>query len=225
MPAGKHQLPAKDNPREAGRASVRGGSMKDFGRTSPVGDLMLERLIDGNKRYAAGKLSHPNQVFRRWVGPAERQQPFAVILSCSESTAPPEVVFDCGVGDLFVVRVAGLVLSELVLASVEFAVRTWHIPVVVVLGHSHCSAVASALRGEGPPSPFGSLATRLRPALERSRRLPGDAVANGGRAQAQVVAEYMRGAIQTLAGEGGAERLRILAACFNQGSGMVEVLD
>ncbi len=199
--------------------------MKDFGRTSPVGDLMLERLVDGNKRYAAGKLTHPNQTFRRWVGPAERQQPFAAIVACSESVVPPEVIFDCGVGDLFVIRVAGIVLSELVLASIEFAVRTWHIPIVVVLGHSHCSAISGALRGEDPPSPFGSLATRLRPALERSRRLPGDAVANGGRAQAQVVAEYLRSSAKALAGEDGLDRLRILAAFFNQGSGMVEVIE
>ncbi|MCX6026886.1 MAG: hypothetical protein NTY23_11615 [Chloroflexi bacterium] len=199
--------------------------MKDFGRTSPVGDLMLERLIDGNKRYASGKLTHPNQVFRRWSGPPDRQQPFAMILSCSESGAPQEVVFDCGVGDLFVIRVAGLVLSESVLASVEFGVRTWHIPIVMVLGHSHCSVAAAALRAEDPPSPFGSLATRLRPALERSKRLPGDGVSNAGRAQAQVVAEYLRGAGHAFAGPGAADRLRILAAFLNQGSGMVEILD
>ena len=199
--------------------------MKDFGRTAPVGDLMLERLIDGNRRYASGKLTHPNQVFRRWSGPPDRQQPFATILSCSESVTPPEVVFDCGVGDLFVVRVAGLVLSESVLASVEFGVRTWHIPIVMVLGHSHCSVVAAAWRGLDPPSPFGSLAARLRPALERSKRLPGDGVSNAGRAQAQVVAEYLRGAGQALVGSGAADRLRIMAAFLNQGSGMVEVVD
>ncbi|OGO45880.1 MAG: hypothetical protein A2Z30_08105 [Chloroflexi bacterium RBG_16_64_43] len=199
--------------------------MKDFGRTSPVGDLMLERLIDGNKRYASGKLTHPNQVFRRWSGPPDRQQPFAMVISCSESVAPPEVIFDCGVGDLFVIRIAGLVLSESMLASVEFGVRTWHIPIVMVLGHSHCSVVAAALRGDEPPSPFGSLAGRLRPALERSRRLPGDGVSNAGRAQAHVVAEYLRGAGQALVGSGAADRLRILAVFLNQGSGMIEVVD
>jgi carbonic anhydrase len=199
--------------------------MKDFGRTSPVGDLMLERLIDGNKRYASGKLTHPNQVFRRWSGPPDRQQPFAMIISCAESVVPPEVVFDCGVGDLFVIRIAGLVLSESVLASVEFGVRIWHIPIVMVLGHSHCSVVAAALRGDDPPSPFGSLAARLRPALERCKRIPGDGVSNAGRAQAQVVAEYLRGAGQALVGSGAADRLRIMAAFLNQGSGMVEVVD
>ena len=199
--------------------------MKDFGRTSPVGDLMLERLIDGNKRFASGKLTHPNQVFGRWSGPPDRQQPFAMVIGCSESVVPPEVVFDCGVGDLFVIRVAGLVLSESVLASVEFGVRTWHIPIVMVLGHSHCSVAAAALHGQDPPSPFGSLASCLRPALDRSRRLPGDGVSNAGRAQAQVVAEYLRGSAKALAGEDGLDRLRILAAFFNQGSGMVEILD
>ncbi len=199
--------------------------MKDFGRTSPVGDLMLERLMDGNKRFAAGKLTHPNQAFHRWAGPAERQQPFALVLACSELITPPEILFDCGLGDLFVVRVAGLVLSESVLASVEFGVRTWHIPIVVVLGHSHCSAIAGMLRGEDPPSRFGSLPSLLRPAAERSRRIPGDGVANAGRAQAQLVAEYLRGATDALAGNGKVSRLRILGAFLNQGSGMVEIVD
>ena len=199
--------------------------MKDFGKTAPVSDLMLARLIDGNKRFAADKLTHPNQGFRRGARPGEGQQPFAVILTCSDALVPPEVLFDVGLGDLFVVRVAGQVLSEAVLASVEFAVTNLHVPIVVVLGHSQCTAVAAAVRGQDTPAHFAQLASALRPAVERGKRLPGDPVENGGRAQAQLVADHLRFSRPVLQSAFDSKRLKIVAAYFNLSSGLVELLD
>ncbi len=108
-------------------------------------DEALQRLIDGNARFAAGKAGHPNQDTVRRTALAEGQTPFAVIVGCSDSRVSPELVFDQGLGDLFVVRVAGNVVDADVGGSVEYAVGHLHTPLVLVLGHQKCGAVMAAL--------------------------------------------------------------------------------
>ena len=106
----------------------------------------LERLIDGNRRFVAGLRSHDTL-----SGPARRneltagQEPFAIILGCSDSRVPAEIVFDQGLGDLFVVRVAGNIVAASQVGSVEFAAAKFGTRLVVVLGHSQCGAVLSTL--------------------------------------------------------------------------------
>lgn len=108
-------------------------------------DKALEALLEGNKRFAAGKSTH-----KKWEEEARRAQsasqaPFAVILGCADSRSPPEIIFDQGLGDLFVVRVAGNVVGDTELASVEFAVAHLDSSVVMVLGHEQCGAVKTAI--------------------------------------------------------------------------------
>ena len=104
----------------------------------------LDRLRDGNARFASGATS-TNVIMRRPEETADRQQPFAIILGCSDSRVPAEIVFDQGLGDLFVIRVAGNIVSPSQIGSIEFAATKFGSRLVVVLGHSQCGAVLAAV--------------------------------------------------------------------------------
>ncbi|GHJ96959.1 carbonic anhydrase [Streptomyces sp. NE5-10] len=111
-------------------------------RTSPA--LALDALLDGNRRFVSGTPEHPNQDAARRAELAPGQDPFAVILGCSDSRLAAEIIFDRGLGDLFVVRTAGHVIGPEVLGSVEYATSVLGARLVVVLGHDSCGAVAAA---------------------------------------------------------------------------------
>ncbi|MDN3505957.1 MAG: carbonic anhydrase [Simkaniaceae bacterium] len=108
-------------------------------------DEALKRLLEGNRRYAQEKSIHPNRDQERRSATIKAQQPFAVILGCSDSRVPAEVLFDAGIGDLFVVRVAGNVLGPIELASIRLATTQLGVNFVFVLGHESCSAVNAVL--------------------------------------------------------------------------------
>ena len=129
----------------------------------------LKRLQDGNARFVAGKPQHPHET-SAWRRALEKgQHPFAVVLGCSDSRVPPELVFDQGFGDLFVVRVAGNVVDTDVTASVEYAIDHLDTQLIVVMGHSHCGAVTATLdhlsNPDGEPAEVVSLLYRIEPAI------------------------------------------------------------
>lgn len=133
----------------------------------------IDRLRDGNRRFVTGSPGEGNQLHHlRRVLTAERQNPFAIILGCSDSRVPAEIVFDQGLGDLFVIRVAGNIVAPSQIGSVEFAAAKFHTPLVVVLGHSRCGAVLATLEylREGPVAEQSdnsqSIVQRIRPAVE-----------------------------------------------------------
>ena len=132
----------------------------------------LERLQQGNERFAHGEtnltkfLTHQQRL--EMVG---SQEPFAIILGCSDSRVPAEMVFDQGFGDLFVIRVAGNIVAPSQVGSVEFAAESFSCPLVVVLGHNHCGAIHSTIEAlknpETPPSVnLMSIVNRVRPSVE-----------------------------------------------------------
>ena len=104
------------------------------------------RFLAGNRRFAQNKPEHPWQDRQTRESLIDSQNPDAAILSCSDSRVPPEVVFDQGLGDMFTVRTAGQVIDDGVLASLEFAVTELQVSLLVILGHEHCGAVASAVK-------------------------------------------------------------------------------
>jgi carbonic anhydrase len=128
------------------------------------------RLIERNARFVSGHPEHPRQGRDRRTELAERQRPFAVILGCSDSRTAPEILFDQGLGDLFVARVAGNVLDDHTLGSIEYGVEHLHAPLVVVLGHKRCGAVAAArdaVAAKGhAEGHIESLVAAIRPAVE-----------------------------------------------------------
>lgn len=105
----------------------------------------FKELVVGNGRFVTGTPSHMNQDAARRKALAGGQKPHAIVLSCSDSRVPPEVIFDRGLGDIFVVRVAGNVLSDVATASIEYAVEHLGAPLIVVMGHESCGAVKAAL--------------------------------------------------------------------------------
>ncbi len=135
----------------------------------PARDI-LERLLQGNRRFALGEALHPNVSVARRKEISSFQQPFAMILGCSDSRVPPELVFDCGLGDLFVMRTAGHTVDEIIIESILFGIVSLHIPVVMVLGHSGCGAVSRALQ-EGQHGARDGAASRISqqiwPAIEQ----------------------------------------------------------
>ena len=108
-------------------------------------DKAFQMLLDGNTRFIAGKTSHPNLTSERYDEMKMAQEPFAIIIGCSDSRVPPEMIFDQGLGDLFVVRDAGNVVGPIELDSIEYGVFRLHVPLILVLGHENCGAIKAAL--------------------------------------------------------------------------------
>ena len=131
----------------------------------------LMRLQEGNKRFVEGKSTYNTNDTRRRNELVDGQTPFAIILGCSDSRVPAEIVFDQGLGDLFVIRIAGNIVAPSQIGSIEFAVETFQTPLVVVLGHTRCGAVAATLTQIRQPQAsrsqhLRSIVERIRPAVE-----------------------------------------------------------
>ncbi len=185
----------------------------------------LEKLLAGNKRYVDWRQEHPNQTPERRQEVESGQDPFAVILGCSDSRVPPEVIFDQGIGDLFVVRVAGNVVDNLALGSIEYAVSHLRTPLVVVLAHSDCGAVTATLSTDQKlPGQLGFLTAAIQPAVELAGDQPDDRVNIVSRQNAGLVAERLRHAEPILSDAVRNGRLRVAAAYYHLSSGVVEIL-
>ena len=127
----------------------------------PTGAAALQRLKEGNARFASDRPATRDVGDKRRARLANGQQPFAVVLSCADSRVVPELLFDQGLGDLFVVRVAGNVAEKGMLGSIEYAVEHLHVPLVVVLGHESCGAVQAAMDGKALPGNLGWLVNQV----------------------------------------------------------------
>jgi len=132
----------------------------------------LELLIKGNERFAAGKPEYPNQDKNRRLEGLNGQKPFAVIIGCADSRIPPEILFDQGIGDLFVLRVAGNIVDDAIMGSIEYAVDHLGTSLVMVLGHNLCGAVQAAIEGGKAPGCIGTLIEAIQPAVDA---VPADA--------------------------------------------------
>ncbi|MYS89194.1 carbonic anhydrase [Streptomyces sp. SID5464] len=130
--------------------------------------------MDGNKRWVDGKLQHPDRDPERREFVAEAQDPYGVILSCIDSRVPPELVFDTGLGDLFVMRTGGQVVGPVVVGSVEYGPMTTGTPLIVVLGHQRCGAIKAAYEamrdGKKLPGNLQAISDALRPAYRETAR-------------------------------------------------------
>lgn len=150
----------------------------------------LKRLKDGNQRYVKENLEHPNRGAERRVELAGKQAPFAIILACSDSRVAPEIIFDQGIGDLFIVRVAGNVVGPLELDSIEFAALYLKASLVVVLGHESCGAVQATL--DGNTKDIEAVAEKIQPAIKGVDPKAKDALQTATKDNARFVADYLR---------------------------------
>jgi carbonic anhydrase len=187
-------------------------------------DQALEKLMVGNRRYVAGRALHPRQSQAQRDLLLESQHPFAAILSCSDSRVPSELIFDQGLGDLFIVRTAGHVTGDLVIGTLEFAVHVLHVPLIMVMGHTQCGAVAATIAGQSLPGRIGSIASDLQPAVDLARSEPGDQLLNAIHTNSRYTADKLirESAILGDAIEKGA--LKIVPAYFDLKTSSVHLL-
>ena len=196
----------------------------------------LQRLREGNLRFVsedrnAEAAAHSSR--RRAVAAA--QQPFAIILGCSDSRVPAELVFDQGLGDLFVIRVAGNIVAPSQVGSVEFAAERYGVRLVVVLGHSSCGAILATLEELGRPSPeqsrnLRSIVDRIRPSVETLMHTdlklnPDELVHQAVRANIRASADHLRHGseiLEQLIQENG---LRVVGAEYSLETGLVDFFD
>ena len=186
---------------------------------------VLKRLDEGNARYKAGKQEHPNQhpsCRELWVG---KQEPWCIVLSCADSRVLPEIVFDTGIGELFVIRVAGNTANASTIASIEYAAANLKsVKGIVVLGHESCGAVGAALSikesGNAAPSPaLQHLVGHIAPALQK-KPAGKDKMAGYVRANARLAAEDLVARSKIIQDS----KLPIIPAYYRLKSGDVEFL-
>jgi len=141
--------------------------MSPMPNTNPV--TAWKTLKEGNERFVAGKPEHPSQSIEYRASLAESQQPTAVVFGCADSRVAAEIIFDQGLGDMFVVRTAGHVIDSAVLGSIEYAVTVLNVPLIVVLGHDSCGAVKATLSalddGEVPGGYVLDIVERVTPSI------------------------------------------------------------
>jgi carbonic anhydrase len=186
------------------------------------------RLLEGNRRWVSGDLRHPDRDPDRRQFLAQEQQPFGSVLACIDSRVPPELLFDTGLGDLYVMRTGGEAIGPVVTGSVEYGPMTSDTPLVVVLGHQRCGAVKAAYDsirdGEPLPGHLQAIAEALRPAYEQAAREHGaDPVETMARAQVELTADDLRSNrdLAPLVKKGA---LAVVGAYYSLDTGKVEVL-
>lgn len=186
----------------------------------------LDRLLQGNQRYTAMRQIHPHQsIVRRETLATEGQNPFAAILSCSDSRVPSELVFDQGLGDLFIVRTAGHAANDVVLASLEFAVLALRVPLILVMGHGQCGAITAVMQPQPLPGYLPQLVEQLRPAVADVLASGNDAIDQAVRANSRYTAATIGRTSPVLAEALARQQLGIVPAYYDMISGHVEVLE
>jgi carbonic anhydrase len=186
----------------------------------------VSKLKEGNGRYTSGNLEHPGQTTERRAELAKDQHPFAVILSCSDSRVPPEIVFDQGLGDLFVVRVAGNVIDDHGLGSIEYAVDHLGTRLIVVLGHQSCGAVKAAketvaAKGKAPGH-IQSLVTAIKPVVEATAK---DDLETTVKANVKHVVQALRSSTPILKAKVDSGEVQVIGGYYSLDTGAVSLLD
>ena len=201
--------------------------------TTPVRnpDDALRRLLDGNKRFVDNKLTAVGRDDVRRAEQAEHQTPFAIVVGCSDSRVLPEVIFDEGIGDLFLVRVAGnTAAAPVLIGSVEYAATTFSCHLVLVLGHESCGAVKAAIdvgkKGKTLPGSLPSVVEPILPSVQRVKDLEGDELVNAvTRGNILATVNQLRTSDSLLRDLIAAGTLKVVGAEYHLHSGEIEVLD
>lgn len=200
---------------------------------APAPDAVLAQLLEGNKRFMAGT---PSLLTRRrpedFASLAEGQAPSAIIVACADSRVAPELIFDQGVGDLFVVRVAGNVVTgagPVVKGSLEFAVAELGARLILVLGHSACGAVKAAIthidKKDALPGSIEGLVDVIRPAVGDASGQPGDKLENVIRANVRKCVQTIKHLDPILSKFAGSGELKVVGGVYELKSGQVQILE
>lgn len=184
----------------------------------------LKQLSAGNLRFTQNHLLHPHQTKERRDEVAKGQHPTVAVLSCADSRVPPEMIFDEGLGDVFTVRVAGNVVDDDVLGSLEYAVEHLHVTTIVVLGHTECGAVKAAIAGKLTHTHIDSLIDAIAPAVEKVRNAEGILARNCERANVRQSIQAITDDPYILSEAVHAHKINVVGAVYNLKTGKVDWL-
>ncbi len=190
----------------------------------PSPDVALQQLMDGNKRFIETSQTHPNQDSERRIALGNGQEPFAAVLACADSRVPPEVLFDQGLGDLFVVRVAGNILNDQLLGSLEYAAAHLNTPLIEVLGHTSCGAIGAVAEGAELEGHIASLIPAIQPAVDKVKDQEGNLTDNAAMEVARMTAEQLINSEPIMADLVKAGKLKVVPAFYELESGEINLL-
>ncbi len=191
----------------------------------PTADEAIQMLKNGNKRFVTEELKHPNHCEESRHNVVTGQKPFCTVLTCSDSRVPPVDIFDQGLGDIFVVRVAGNIIGDHTLGSIEYAVKHLHTPVILVLGHSNCGAVTAVASGTAFEGHIATLAPAIQTAIKKAKDVEGNPIDNASIELAKQISRRIAASepiIADLVREG---KVKVLPAFYNLQSGKVDFLE
>jgi carbonic anhydrase len=205
---------------------VRGADPAHSDQPSVAPAEALSKLKEGNGRYTSGNLQHPGQTAERRTELAKTQHPFAAIVSCSDSRVPPEIVFDQGLGDLFIVRVAGNVINDEGLGSIEYTVDHLGTRLILVLGHQSCGAVKAAREmiaaKSKAPGHIESLVAAIKPAVEATAKEDLDATI---KANVKHVVDALRSSTPILKAKVDSGDVQVIGGYYSLDTGAVSFLN
>jgi carbonic anhydrase len=191
------------------------------GQSTLTPDAALAELMDGNKRFTAGRMTHHEQdlaILREHT--VDKQEPFAAILSCADSRVPVELVFDQSLGHIFVTRVAGNIVTPEIIASLEYGAAVLGTKVILVMGHAGCGAVKATIQGKDVPGQISALFPHIQPAVDQA----GPNLEAATKANAKIQAALLREASPVIAGLVKDARLKVVSGYYDLGTGAVALL-
>jgi carbonic anhydrase len=188
-------------------------------------DAALNSLKEGNKRFVEGKSIKPHQDLQRIKEVSSGQKPFAIIVGCSDSRVPNEIIFDQGLGDLFIIRTAGQVSTFASWGSIEFGNAVLGANLIVVLGHTKCGAVSAACQIPDVPGHIVTLINAIKPAAQLAKTQKGDEVENAVKINVAMQVQQLENLEPVLTKAVQNKNLKIVGAVYNLETGTVEFLD
>jgi carbonic anhydrase len=184
-------------------------------------DASLNELMQGNKRFASGHPTAQEHDIALLKKTVDKQEPFASVLSCADSRVPVEIVFDQSIGQLFVTRVAGNIITPEIIATLEYGAAALGTKVIVVMGHSNCGAVKAAIQGKDVPGQISALFPHIRPAIDQA----GPTLEPAVKANARIQAALLREASTVISGMLKEGKVKVVAAYYDLGTGNVTLLE
>jgi carbonic anhydrase len=199
--------------------------------TTVTADEALKDLMDGNARFAKGEATSPRRSPADFRAVSAAQSPIAVVIACADSRVSPELLFDSGIGELFVIRVAGNVVDGAgvtMKGSIEYAVAELNVPLIVVLGHTNCGAVKAAIHHiderDSLPGSINGLVELIKPVVSRVRGEQGEIVENVTQANVAAGVEKLEGLEPILASRVTTDAVKVVGGIYNLDTGTVKLL-
>lgn len=185
-------------------------------------DAALKELMDGNQRFTSDRMtSHEHDLAVLREHTIEKQEPFAAVLSCADSRVPVELIFDQSIGHLFVNRIAGNIVTSEIIASLEYGAAVLGTMVILVMGHGNCGAVKATIQAKAVPGQISALYAHIQPAVDQT----GPRLEEATKANAKIQAALLRQASTVISGLVRENKLLVVAAYYDIGSGAVTLIE